>query len=129
MSLTVIESNVLWFETLKKNLGNSSNVRLRFAENRDHYVAKDLIALHDVFVIDGEYRTEIMSEIIHQLDSTDLTPALVVLDNSDRFTNEARIFGQALQMHAVTFRGFGPINDYEWETTVFINPNYFFPQK
>jgi hypothetical protein len=129
MSLTVIESNVHWFEAIEKNLEKASNVRMKLAENRDDYVASDQIALHDVFVIDGEYRSEIMGEIVRHFISTNLTPALVILDNSDRLTEEAHNFAQALRMHEVTFRGFGPINDYEWETTVFINPNYFFRQK
>jgi len=47
---------------------------------------------------------------------------MLVLDNSDWYPKSVRFIQDNLGWMQIDFHGFGPINNYTWTTSVFINP-------
>ena len=45
-----------------------------------------------------------------------------VIDNSDRYPNAVRFLQEKLGWMQTDFHGYGPINDYTWTTSIFMNP-------
>jgi len=46
---------------------------------------------------------------------------MVIFDNSDWYPKTIEFLRNTLDWIEVDFHGFGPINDYTWTTTIFIN--------
>ena len=47
---------------------------------------------------------------------------MVILDNSDWYPKTVQFLQEKLDWFQVDFHGFGPINNYTWTTSIFINP-------
>ena len=83
--------------------------------NLYHHLTKNL-PLSDLVIIDGVARN------ICLMLAASLVPqnALIILDNSDRLEYAVgQEFLTARGWKAMRFKGLGPINPYEWETTIF----------
>ena len=48
---------------------------------------------------------------------------MVILDNSDWYSNTSKYLRDSLNLLQVDFHGFGPINDYTWTTSIFFKRN------
>ena len=47
---------------------------------------------------------------------------MLVLDNSDWYPNTVRFLQEKLGWMQIDFHGYGPINNYTWTTSIFVNP-------
>lgn len=110
-----IEHSKEWFDSLQNSL--ASNQKIYFAE-LDQYAQfpLELGVTFDLIVVDGMLRKECVDSA-YKLASEG---AMILLDNSERYTEicaDIRNHGY----FQVDFHGFGPINDYTWTTSIFVN--------
>ena len=113
-TLTSVEHNPDWFEQVKGfGIANQS---LIFADE-DYASATELDGkLFDIILIDGIKREEcarIASKLLAK-------GGLIILDNSDRYPEIAGNL-RAKGYIEIDFHGFGPINDYTWTTSLFLD--------
>ena len=71
----------------------------------------------DIFIIDGKYQKECLDYIVKLK-----TGVMIILDNADWYPNAVGFLQDKLQWIQIDFHGFGPINNYTWTTSLFINP-------
>ena len=108
-----IEHNKDWYETTKGY--RIENQTLILAEENYAKVAIDTDITFDVILIDGIEREECSKVAINLLNEG----GLIILDNSDRHPDVAEFFRQK-GLIEVDFHGLGPINNYTWTTSIFM---------
>lgn len=108
-----IEHNKDWYEQVLKF--DIKNQKLLFAV--DDYAKKptELGVQFDIILIDGIERENCANESLNILKKD----GLIILDNSDRHPEIAEAFRES-GLIEVDFHGFGPINDYTWTTSIFM---------
>ena len=47
---------------------------------------------------------------------------MIIFDNSDWYPNTIRQIQNSINLVQIDFHGFGPINNYTWTTSIFLNP-------
>lgn len=47
---------------------------------------------------------------------------MLILDNSDWYPKSVAFLREKLRWMQTDFHGFGPINNYTWTTSIFVNP-------
>ena len=47
---------------------------------------------------------------------------MLILDNSDWYPNSVAFLQENLRWIQIDFHGFGPIDNYTWTTSIFVNP-------
>ncbi|MFT5435904.1 MAG: hypothetical protein ACI840_000545 [Ulvibacter sp.] len=113
-ALTSLEHNSEWFEKVKEfGIPNQSLI----LATDDYATCAELDGkLFDIILIDGIKREECA-----QIGPSLLAKGgLIILDNSDRYPEIAcklRMKGYI----EIDFHGFGPINDYTWTTSLFLD--------
>lgn len=115
-SVTSVEHNPEWYAKVKKEQGSNQTVLLH--EDLEKYAAS-VGTFHrkfDVIVVDGENRFQCAKNSIAQL----APGGIVILDNSDWHPRTARLLREAGFIE-VDFTGFGPVNDYTWTTSLFLD--------
>lgn len=133
--LVSVESDRAWFDKVSKQLVNKVNVEYIFCDDRNNYVNQSKIRESDIIVIDGSYRRKCSEAVTDAISGPEQAKAfLIVFDNSDWYPKTIRSFGERNKSwFQVDFSGFGPINDYTWTTSLFINsaadPNRLRSQK
>ena len=116
--VTTVESVRFWYENIKKLIENSKhNIDINLETEDEIYVAR-VTNEHDVVTVDEKYQKECL-EYIKDIGRLGV---VLVLDNSDWHPNSIRFCQKQFNWIQVYFYGFGPINDYTWTTTIFINP-------
>ena len=85
----------------------------------------------DVVLIDGLKRVQVMSEMISAIhidksSSSPDFPGILIVDNSDWYPKAVESLEKACGYSRIDFKGIGPANNYEWTTSIFINPNKIF---
>jgi precorrin-6B methylase 2 len=111
-----VESDLGWFEKLKKRTIKSKNIELVHADDRTTYInaIKKTKKKFDVIIVDGVYRDGCTLNALESLKEG----GLIILDNSDWYANSARILRKAGYTQ-IDFDGFGPGNKYTWVTSIF----------
>jgi hypothetical protein len=112
-----IEHNIEWFEQVKRK--NIKNQKLILEEDNYANRARDLSKFFDIILIDGIDRvncSKVAVDIINK-------GGLIILDNSDRYPDIAENFRNQGFIE-VDFHGLGPINDYSWTTSIFIDREF-----
>ena len=108
------------------------NLDIRLRENMDDYV--DCILEDkkpfDVIIIDGKHREECVKNALKKISSD----GLIIADNSERAVEfeDCRKLVEKLRasgMLQVDFKGFGPLKNYTWVTTLFFKRTFDFPVK
>lgn len=133
--LVSVESDRAWFDRVSKQFVNKTNVEYKFCDDRENYVNQSELEKSDVIIIDGAFRRQCSEAVTDAISGTGRArPFLIVFDNSDWYPKTIRSFGERnSSWFQVDFSGFGPINDYTWTTTLFINsaadPNRLRSQK
>lgn len=129
--VTSVEDDESWYLRVKNNIvANSEKVSYRFVKDRQQYFSM-ATSDFDVFIVDGKHRRECLEQIV----SLGGGGVMLVLDNSDWYPKSVRFIQDKLGWMQIDFHGFGPINDYTWTTSLFINPlrhselNYLMPLK
>ena len=116
-TLISIEHNPYWYNKIKHNL--KSNQRLFLRKEKDEYVKSinEFETKFDIIIIDGAFRQDCATEIKKNLL---LESGMVILDNSDWYTETARFLKDSMDMIQVDFHGFGPVNPYTWTTSLLL---------
>ncbi len=108
-----IEHNKDWYgKVLEFNI---TNQKLFFAESDYAKKPAEFRIPFDIILIDGIERENCANESFNILKKD----GLIILDNSDRHPEIAANF-RNLGLIEVDFHGFGPINDYTWTTSIFM---------
>ena len=113
-----VEDDSDWYAKIKTKIANSfNNVSYLFELDKERYAkmaAKDF----DIFIIDGKHRRECAEPVAN----CGRGGVMLILDNSDWYPKTVAFIQQKLGWTQIDFHGFGPINNYTWTTSVFINP-------
>lgn len=115
-SLLTVEDNPEWHLKLVNQL-KSSKVQHLLKTIKSDYVSI-APADADILIIDGSHRRE-CAEYLTQNNSNSL---MIIFDNADWHPMTIKYLQKNLEWIQVDFHGFGPINDYTWTTSIFINP-------
>lgn len=119
-----VEDNLVWYQKIKSE--KPSNSYLHCHEDLQEYV--DCISKHnrkfDIVIIDGAERNRCAYTAVQNLKED----GVILWDNSDRrhdYKNGMdHLYKQGFT--EIAFKGTGPINDYEWETSIFYKENNIF---
>jgi hypothetical protein len=118
-----VEDDKTWYE-------NSFNFKL---DNQEICFAKDAEYINcisrfgkkfDIIIIDGKYRSECAKVAPNFLNEG----GFIILDNSDWYKNTAKHLREQNYIQ-IDFHGFGPVNQYNWTTSFFMNRNFNFITK
>jgi hypothetical protein len=117
--VTSVEDDELWYEKIKLLL-KSQNVEYCLEKNPQKYFT---MATNDfeVLIVDGKYRRECLNHIVN-LKKWGGGCVMLIFDNSDWYPNTVRFLQEKLGWMQIDFHGFGPINNYTWTTSIFMNP-------
>lgn len=122
--VTSIERDELWYIEVSEKIKND-NVDLQLHSDRDEYF-KQLDSLskrkYDVIIIDGRDRYLTTKSMVSALRHG----GIIIFDNSDWYPSSCSFLRQS-GFSQIDFAGFGPINNYTWCTSVFINGNITIP--
>lgn len=123
LSLVSVESDAAWLAHCQKSI--LPNQQMIHATDEATY-SKSIAAFKtpfDVIIIDGDFRPACAAVAVQQLASR----GMILFDNSDWFPNTLTF----LASHGLTqidFVGPGPINNYLWCTSIFLNRDFALPR-
>lgn len=115
-----IESDLRW---AKSQLINSAS-SIKFVMNLEEYVSAliDSKCDWDIVLIDGEQRAACAIAFVEYLKT--FKTKLLIFDNSNWFPNAAAHLIQATGWIPLSLNGFGPVNNYPFQTLFLINPSW-----
>jgi hypothetical protein len=119
-----VEDDPLWFDKISKESQKQElNFQYILASEPSSYIQAflDSEPTPDIIIIDGQWRTlcaEKVTEYINERGGV----VMIIFDNSDWYPKTINGLRENLKWIEIDFHGFGPINDYTWTTTVFLNP-------
>jgi len=116
-SVIAVEDDKKWFDKINLQLAKNS-VEYHLTTNKNDYVSMALSDI-DIFIIDGKYRKECVQHVVK---TTRNNGIMLIFDNSDWYPKTIDYLKIKLGWVQIDFHGFGPINNYTWTTSVFINP-------
>lgn len=118
-SVLSVEDDKRWFSQIVAQIRNDNieNVTYELHSNEDSYVTR-LAKPFDIVVIDGKFRAACTDRFL-ELSKDSL---MLILDNAEREPAIVERVRKSLQWIEVDFHGFGPINNYTWTTSIFLNP-------
>jgi hypothetical protein len=114
-----IEHDETWFNQVKDY--NIFNQTLVYAHSDYSIKPNQFSKNFDIILIDGIEREQCSKVAVNMLNKG----GMIILDNSDRNPNIAEYF-RNLGHIEFDFHGFGPINDYTWTTSIFVDRDYCF---
>lgn len=119
--VTSVEDDELWYQKIKSSL-KEQNVEYRLEKNSHKYFT---MATDDfqIFIVDGKYRRECLSHIVNL--KKKYNGIMLIFDNSDWYPNTVRFLQEKLGWMQIDFHGYGPINNYTWTTSIFVNPERY----
>lgn len=109
-----IEHNREWYKLVKRH--QIDNQTLMYDETDYSTLPKTFNINFDIILIDGVNREDCAREALNLINEK----GLIILDNSDRHPNIAKFFREK-GLIEIDFHGFGPINDYTWTTSIFMD--------
>lgn len=112
--VTSVEDDEAWFKKITDSL-SAKNVKFILEKDREKYssmAGND----SDIFIVDGKYRKDCLEHVVN------LGGVMLILDNSDWYPSSVRFLQERLGWMQADFHGFGPINNYTWTTSIFVNP-------
>jgi hypothetical protein len=120
--LVSVEGNSEWYEANRSAVEQSTKVKYLLKTSEKDYVRQDYLRTAGVVIIDGDYRSRCADYLIESHSDKSHQIAMAVFDNADWYPQTMRKLKESLRWLQVDFHGFGPINDYSWTTSIFINP-------
>ncbi len=114
-----IEHNEVWFKEVRDF--KIMNHTLVFANSDYAIKPNEFSRKFDIILIDGIDRELCSKEAVKYLN----IGGMIILDNSERHPNIAEDF-RDLGFIEFDFHGFGPINEYTWTTSIFVDRDYCF---
>lgn len=115
-SVISIENDQGWY--LKIQSQQELNQKIFFIENEDEYVNFILQTekKYDLIVIDGNFRFACAEVSIKCLKKG----GFIILDNSDWYPETSKFIRES-GLIQIDFKGMGPINYYNWTTSIFLH--------
>ena len=115
--VTSVEDDEGWYKKINNRIERDF-YKISYVFEKDP-VRYSTIATNDfdIFIVDGNYRRECLEHVVGLGGGV-----MLILDNSDWYPKAVRFIQETLGWVQVDFHGFGPINDYTWITSIFINP-------
>ena len=118
-TVTSVEDDENWYKIILNSEGFLAyNTRYIHAQNKDKYIDAFEGNFYEIIIIDGKYRPECANLV---LSSNRDNVVMLIFDNSDWYPETINNLQKHLGWTQVDFHGFGPINNYTWTTTLFIN--------
>jgi hypothetical protein len=121
--IVAIECNREWYDKInavRSHVGGGFG-DYRLCEETEAYVHQHDIVDSNIVIIDGMYRTYCTDFFLSKLSESN-SFEILIYDNSDWQPDVIKNLNQQLcEWVQVDFHGFGPINDYTWTTTIFLN--------
>lgn len=114
-SVVSVESDPAWYDIVKNSLKSNQKLMLRQDGVSHVNSLAELGMKFDIIVIDGNWRRNCAHLAVDYLKSG----GIVILDNSDWYPNTATDL-RSNGFFQINFSGFGPINNYTWTTSIFI---------
>jgi len=110
-----VEHDEHWYNTILTQ--TLENQKLILARKKDDYINSLSLpnSKFDIIIIDGEWREICADVALKQLNKG----GLIIFDNSDWYPNTTRHIREK-GFFQIDFSGFGPINNYCWTTSIFI---------
>jgi hypothetical protein len=120
-----VEHDKKWYEEIKLKINNKV-IYLFIEEDSDKYVNViiNFDKKFDIYIIDGKWREECAKKVVEHINR--YGGGMVIFDNSDWYPKTVEFLRNNLNWIEVDFHGFGPINNYTWTTSFFINPQHRF---
>lgn len=116
--LTSVEDDETWHDRIKNKIRPVlRNINYKLEEEPEKYYTMATND-HDIVIVDGKHRRE----CLEHLNKTGWGGVMIIFDNADWYPKAVHFIQDNFGWMQVDFHGFGPINDYTWTTTVFINP-------
>lgn len=117
-SIFSVENDELFYRTMKPQLNKFRNVTYELRNLKFNYYQK-IIEFNnefDIVVIDGRERNKCTINCLKALKDN----GVIIFDNSDRIDyQESYDFLTVNGFKRIDFKGLGPINSSEWQTTIF----------
>jgi hypothetical protein len=120
-ALISIENNEEWYNKIKK-AGCNANFSYKLEIHEEAYIHQERLKEVNIVIIDGVYRSACANAFITVCQDKSCEMAMLIFDNSDWYPKTIQKLHDALGWVQIDFHGFGPINNYTWTTSIFINP-------
>jgi hypothetical protein len=117
-----IEDDPEWFRRISLASRGLANLHSLLAVEENLYVRQPYLQSANIIVIDGGWRLKCAEYVLESIQDVDRAANAVIFDNADWHHRAIDLLRRGLNWIQVDFHGFGPINDYSWTTSVFINP-------
>jgi hypothetical protein len=121
--LCSVEGDLAWHAKISTHIAKTSRkIIYLLAKSEREYIRQSYLAKANVIVIDGDHRSKCADWVVKAIQGNTHEIALIVFDNADWYPKTMKMLRDSLGWIQADFHGFGPINDYSWTTTVFLNP-------
>jgi hypothetical protein len=114
-----IEHNPTWYEQVKRKTSAQNFEYICAGDDRYEQQITRYSKKFDIIAIDGIHRTGCGQYALQNIRS--FGGAILILDNSDWYPALTSYITKELGWSRVDMSGFGPINDYTWTTSIWIN--------
>lgn len=118
-TVTSVEDNKEWHQTIQQLL-EGKTVDYKLETNKNDYISSAHHA--DILIIDGSHRRECAEHFANMQTRQTEKSLMLIFDNSDWHPRTIDYLRNHLKWLQIDFHGFGPINNYTWTTSIFINP-------
>lgn len=126
--VTAIEHDEAWYHATEARLSDRLGFTIHHATEDKKYVERPELTVADLVVIDGINRVACTNYVGAQISAGLANPAMIVVDNSERYPGALNQLDDMLGWWRVDFSGFAPINSYTQATTLFLNPTRRIPR-
>jgi hypothetical protein len=117
-----VENDEQWHASISKITQAQKNVIYDLRTSESEYIEQQSIAEADIVIVDGAFRGKCLRYISEKILSGSASPAMIIFDNSDWYPKTMKRIGSDLgDWIQIDFKGFGPINDYTWTTSIFLS--------
>lgn len=116
--VTSVEDDENWYVKIKNKISSDlCSIDYKLEIDPDKYCIM-ASKKHDIAIVDGSHRRACL-EHLYKIDWEGI---MLILDNSDWYPKSVQFIQDNFGWVQIDFHGFGPINDYTWTTSIFINP-------
>lgn len=119
-SVVSVEDDENWYNKVSSAAGFlPDKIRYILEKNKENYINAMPGNFFDIVIIDGKHRPECAKYVLNCYKNGG--GVMLIFDNSDWYPKTINSIRKFLGWVQVDFHGFGPINNYTWTTTIFIN--------
>lgn len=122
-SVVSVEDNEKWYEKVSEEAhAHFDRFKYILEKNKNKYISALDADTYEIVIIDGKYRPECANHVLSLYKDSE-RGEMLVFDNSDWYHETIQKIRETLNWIEVDFHGLGPINNYTWTTSIFLNPN------